>query len=432
MQILITGVTGFIGFHLARTLTRQGHIIVAAARSPSEWQAQFPAYRWIPCDFRQDTQASAWPARLEGIDMVINTVGIIREDQPGDFDAIQTRAPMALFDAAADAGIRIIQVSAIGADSAGVQEPFLASKRVADQHLQRLPVDSLVLYPAIVIGRGGTSTALFNKMAASPLIPLVGQGKQKIQPLHIDDLCLQVAHLIRHWPGGKHAFPLVGPHVLTLRELHVLIRDWLRLKPAVFLPIPVFLLRGVAALTQRMGIPSFLTSESLDLLENAKTYPPSDKAPLARPLAQALWEEPATYADTWHARWMLLRPLLLAAIAFVWFFTALTSAFFDLDSGYALLKAGGIEGGLATLSLYAGACLDLALGAGMLMKQYRLLAMKLQVLLMVSYSVIISFIIPEQWLHPFGPVTKNLPMIAATLLLIATDPRGALKFVKGI
>lgn len=432
VNILITGVTGFIGFHLARTLSAQGHHITAAVRDPATWQTKLPAYRWIHCDFRQDLHANDWTPRLTGIDIIINTVGIIHEQHPGDFDTIQTQAPIALFDAAATHNIKILQISAIGADIEGVQEAFLSSKRKTDQHLLQLPTDAIVIYPAIVIGRGGTSTALFNQMAASPLIPLIGNGQQKLQPLHIDDLCLQIAYLIRQWPTGKTVLTLVGPQTLTLRELYNTLRDWLRLPPAHFLPLPLGLLRPLAHLSTRLGIRSFLTPESLDLLEKSRIYPSSDKAPPARPLADALWADPATHADTWHARLMLLRPLLVASLAFVWFFTAFTSAFFDVDSGYALLKAGGIEGWLATLSIYAGAGIDLALGVGMLLPERRLLAMKLQVALMLGYSVIISFLIPAQWLHPFGPVTKNFPMIAATLLLIATDPKSALKFVKGV
>lgn len=432
MNILITGVTGFIGFHLARTLARQGHSIIAAVRTPQPWQRKFPAYRWIPCDFRTDTQTQDWLPRLQGIDLVINAVGIIHEEHTNDFEIIQAQTPIALFNAASELNLRVVQLSAIGADEPGVKERFLASKRKADQHLMQLSTDAIVFYPSIVIGRGGTSTALFNQLAASPIIPLIGNGEQKIQPLHIEDLCLQIAHLIRHWPGGKHAIPLVGPNVLTMRELYMQLRDWLRLKPALFLPLPIGMLRGVAHLSARLGIKSMLTPESLDLLEKSKVSSPTMTAPPARTVVDALWDEPATHADTWHARLLLLRPLLVAAMAFVWIFTALTSAFFDLDSGYALLKSGGIEGAMATLGIYAGAATDLCLGIAMLIPRYRVSAMQLQVALMLSYSIIISFIIPEQWLHPFGPVTKNFPMIVGTLLLIATDRQNMLKFVKGV
>ncbi len=432
MRILITGATGFIGFHLARELSRQGHQIVAAVRQPQQWQSQYPAYHWIDCDFRRDTEAKHWAPRLENIDLVINAVGIIQEDQPGDFDTIQSLAPQALFAAAAIKRTRVIQMSALGADEAEVKERFLASKRQADQYLLQRDNDAVVFYPSIVIGRGGTSTALFNQMAASPIIPLMGDGHHKLQPLHIEDLCKQVAYIVQHWPGKTTAYRLVGPTAFSMKELYALLREWMRLKPALFLPVPMAVLRVIAKGAERIGVKSLLSTDSLDLLEKAQLYPVATNIPAARPLAQALWDEPATYADTWYARLMLVRPLLLAAMAFVWIFTALTSACFDLDSGYALLAAGGIEGVLATFMIYLGALADLALGIGMLTARYRLQAMRLQIALMVAYSIIISVIIPAQWLHPFGPVTKNLPMMAGTLLLLLTDRKNTLRFVKGV
>jgi hypothetical protein len=37
--------------------------------------------------------------------------------------------------------------------------------------------------------------------------------------------------------------------------------------------------------------------------------------------------------------------------------------------------------------------------------------------LIVGYSLIITIRLPEYWLHPFGPLLKNLPMLAAIFLL---------------
>lgn len=431
MKILITGVSGFIGFNLARRLHKQGHQIVAAARNAQLWQRKYPAYEWISCDFRQDLKPAQWVPRLNGVDLVINAVGIFHETQTGDFEVIQTLAPQALFTAAVACNKRILQISAMGAELPDVQEKFLATKRQADQFLLKLNANAVVLYPSIVIGRGGTSTRCMSQIAAQPLIPLIGHGEHKIQPLHIEDLCEQLAYIVQHWPEEKSTYLLVGPAALTMQELLAVLRTWVRLKPACYLPVPMALLRALARGLHCLGINSMLTTASLDLLETARLYPVANDIPAARPLAEALWDEPATHADTWYARLMLVRPFLVAAMAFVWIFTALTSVFFDLDSSYALLKNGGIEGFAATLLIYLGATADLALGIGMLMPTYRLAALRLQIGLMVGYSVIIGFIIPALWLHPLGPVTKNLPMLIGTALLLLTDQQTTLRFVKG-
>ena len=48
---------------------------------------------------------------------------------------------------------------------------------------------------------------------------------------------------------------------------------------------------------------------------------------------------------------------------------------------------------------------------------------KRQIALVVAYTIIITIFLPEQWLHPFGPVVKNLPILAAMAWLRALEPR---------
>lgn len=432
MKILITGATGFIGFHLARQLASDGHDIIACARRADEWREKLPAWHWISADFAHDTDPNIWLSRLHHVDMVINAVGIIAENPRQSFAQIQTQTPKALFSACSRLGIKVIQISAMGADQAEVSVPFLKSKKMADDFLWQLPGECHILYPSIVIGNGGTSTALFNKLSALPLTPLIGDGEQKINPIHIDDLCHAVSHMASHWPGGKQRYQLSGSSIVSMRELHGLLRDWLRLGKPRFLPLPLSLMRPLATLAEKLGAGGLLSHDTLDMLQNAPTPKPDYTPTPPRPLKQALWATPATPADTWFSLMQGIQPILFASMLFIWLFTGLTSAFWDLPSGYALLKAGSVEGPLATLAIYAGAAFDFALGLLMLNRRYRRRVYRLQISLMLVYMVMISFLIPAVWLHPFGPVTKNFPMLAGTWLLLALEPKPGQRFLKQI
>ncbi|HEX2243435.1 MAG TPA: DoxX-like family protein, partial [Gammaproteobacteria bacterium] len=72
---------------------------------------------------------------------------------------------------------------------------------------------------------------------------------------------------------------------------------------------------------------------------------------------------------------------------------------------------------LATLALYGAALLDLALGIAILVCKRRRLLWIAQVAVIFLYMGIISLRIPEFWLHPFGPILKNLPILAAIWIL---------------
>lgn len=46
-----------------------------------------------------------------------------------------------------------------------------------------------------------------------------------------------------------------------------------------------------------------------------------------------------------------------------------------------------------------------------------------QMALILGYTAIITVQLPEQWLHPFGPISKNVPMLAVLALLYLCDSR---------
>ena len=190
MRILITGASGFIGSALAAALARRGHEVVACAH---QRDPQAPALR---VDFMRDVTEADWLPRLKGIDVVINAVGILRETNTGQFDALHHRAPAALFRACQTAGVtRVIQISALGADD-GATSAYHRSKKAADDELRKLDLDWSILQPSVVFGSGGASTRLFLLLASLPLIPLIGPGNQSMQPIHIDDLTALLVKLI--------------------------------------------------------------------------------------------------------------------------------------------------------------------------------------------------------------------------------------------
>lgn len=179
MNILLTGASGFIGRNLVQVLTAAGHRIVPASRREG-------------VDFMTMQTAEQWLPWLVDIDVVVNAVGIIGETHSQSFAALHAAAPMALFDACREAGVgRVIQISALGADRAAFSAYHL-SKRAADDHLRQLDLDWFVLRPSLLYGRGGSSARMFMQLARCPLLPVIGDGRQRLQPVHIADVVATV------------------------------------------------------------------------------------------------------------------------------------------------------------------------------------------------------------------------------------------------
>jgi len=104
-------------------------------------------------------------------------------------------------------------------------------------------------------------------------------------------------------------------------------------------------------------------------------------------------------------------------LAAVWLVTgALSLGIYPLEDSLALLSRIGLVGTSALLALYLGAMTDIALGLLTLFVRSKSLWI-VQGLLVLAYTLIISIGMPEFWLHPFGPLLKNLPILLLLWLL---------------
>jgi len=255
MKILLTGASGFIGGHTHTALVQAGHVVVPVSRRDGH-------------NFNQMTAADDWLPLLEGVDAVINSVGIIAETRGQSFDVLHHRAPAALFRACEQVGVkRVIQVSALGADDEAFA-PYQLTKKAADDTLRSLDLDWFVLRPSLVYGKGGASSAMFRRMASLPIIPLVGDGKQRIQPVHVSDVVATIMTALTT-TETQRTLDVVGPHALTFVEWLQSMRLERGKKSAWTLPTPLPLVMANASI-MRYIVP-MMHPDNLRMLQAGST-----------------------------------------------------------------------------------------------------------------------------------------------------------------
>lgn len=424
MRILITGANGFIGRHLVQALRMQ-HDIVVCVRDPESAKERFPGLETVVRDFATTTTVEAWLTCLQRIDVVINAVGIIRESGTQTFEQLHHRAPCALFQACARAGVRkVIQISALGADDTAFSQYHL-SKQTSDNCLRQLDLDWIIIKPSLVYGPGGTSAAFFKALAALPFIPVVDRGEQPIQPIHIDDLVASIVALLRPDAPARLSLDAVGPHPITFKAMLAQYRRWLGLPAGHLLAVP-YTLSLLAGKLAGFLSNTPMTGEAIEMLRRGNTGDVSTLNTVLRitprSLEMALIEHPAEQGDRWHARLLFLRPLLRMALGLLWLVTGIVSlGLYPLDQSVMLVEQVGITGSLAPLAVYAATLLDVALGLATMARYHIRWVGLTQIVLMIGYSALITVGLPEYWLHPFGAVTKNIPLIVATLVMMALE-----------
>lgn len=114
----------------------------------------------------------------------------------------------------------------------------------------------------------------------------------------------------------------------------------------------------------------------------------------------------------------ILYKTAIYSLAFLWLFTGLTSIYFSPEIGYEILASANITGSMADFSVYAGGALDIVLGLWLLTSVKTKLCCTVQVAVIVLYTAILTLIDASFWLHPFGPITKNIPIIVLILLIM--------------
>ena len=264
MHVLLTGSTGFIGHTVAAALTRSGHTVHGGVS---------PAHRGtsalqVPMDFAHDTHIATWLPRLQGIDAVVNAVGVLRDTRARPIDAVHRDTPVALFDACAQAGVRrVVQISALGIEGSGTR--YARTKLAAESHLQALTSQGVrgaadsghgaqdpgwlspaILRPSAVYGKGGDSSALFMNLARLPVALFPGPVLDaRVQPVSVHDLAAAVVALLGPAMARTGVIECTGPAALTMGDFIASLRQQLGHRPARVLRMP----QWMTSLSARLG-----------------------------------------------------------------------------------------------------------------------------------------------------------------------------------
>ncbi|KVZ40326.1 NAD-dependent dehydratase [Burkholderia ubonensis] len=419
MNILVCGANGFIGRALCARLEAGGHRVVRGVHAGR--RAAGPGE--IAIDYARDVQPEHWRARLDGIDAVVNAVGMLTGRRGVTLDAVHRAAPCALFDACCGAGVRqIVQISALGVERGDTA--YFASKLAADAYLQTLPIDFRIVRPALVYGATGASARYFRMLASLPVHVLPAGGRQLLRPVHVDDLAELVARLIERPAAGDRIVDVVGADEVEYREMLAIYRRAMGFPPAMRVSVPGALCAAAAALSGRMP-GAMLTRDTWAMLRAGNTGElAASSAVLGRPprgLRAFIGAQAVALRHEALAAWR--RPLLTGSLAIVWIWTAIASAFIHpLRDSLALLAHVHLTGISALAALYAACAVDFVFGVATVVAPSRRL-WAAQIVLIVAYSAVIAVAMPGLLAEPFGPVLKNVPILAVLLILFAEEER---------
>ncbi len=131
------------------------------------------------------TRPRSLAEKMEGCDIVINFVGIIVEVRGATFERIHVDGVDNLLEEAKKAGVkRFIHISALGTSEKPASEYF-RTKWLGEELIKNSKIPYVILRPSLVFGPEDKFFNLLKPMLHSPIVPVVGPGQTKFQPIWV-------------------------------------------------------------------------------------------------------------------------------------------------------------------------------------------------------------------------------------------------------
>ncbi|MCP0913232.1 SDR family oxidoreductase [Legionella sp. 27cVA30] len=425
MNILILGSSGFLGSWVTSRLLNRGHQVICAVRQEESARARYPNAQVFTCDFLNEQSTAAWLQRLANIDVIINCAGIFYHYDKKIMWALHYNTPKIIYEAARQARIKkIIHISALGIEN--YDNDYAKSKLAAEKCLHSLGIPYIILRPSFIYGPGsaGSMTVLRTISALPLLIPIPGKGEQTFQPIHVSDLSKAVVNFCEKQISASLTLAAVSSKPISLKNILLSLRQWLGLKKARLLRIPIRLINIFAVVGNYISY-SVINSAAIQMLERGNRATPEQteafiKAAGFSPMNfnEGLNKTPAAIQDKWYARLFFMRPLLRISLAFMWLVAAMVSLLpVSVKDAYQLLGESGINSSWQSPLLYSAVMLNALIGMALLLNYRTKLICLVQIVVILVYTLIITFRLPYFWLEPFGPVVKNIPILVSIAML---------------
>ena len=268
MRIIVTGGTGFVGRKLVNRLLAKDHSVTVIARRE-------PAEDIFDADVTFLAGSVHDPISLEGAfqgaDVVYHLVGIIAETKTDTFEKTVAQGTRNVVDACLRTKVtKLLYLSAMGT-SIEAPTAYHRTKFAAEQAVTASGIDFVIFRPSVIFGPGDGFVSLLTRLIKmSPVTPVIGDGKYKLQPVYIDDVVLAMVQSLATPEAIGKIIELGGPEKLEYLEILNIIKRVLG-KSRVNFHIPIWVMKPIAVCLEKIIKPAPITRDQLAMMKMGNT-----------------------------------------------------------------------------------------------------------------------------------------------------------------
>lgn len=249
-RVLVAGATGYLGRFMVRALKRNGYGVKALVRSEASLNAAGPfdspaIAEWIDEAAVADiTKKETLQGICTGVDYVFSSIGITRQKDKLTFREVDYLGNLHLLREAERAGVkRFMYMNVHGAETCA--SAMIQAKQAFVEELIRSDVSHILVNPTGYY----SDMTVWVDMARSGKIFLLGQGENKMNPIHGSDLA---EFCVSSWKEANAALAVGGPRVYTYREMGELALDLANRKGRVY-SLPLWLMKAALPLMKAIN-----------------------------------------------------------------------------------------------------------------------------------------------------------------------------------
>jgi NADH dehydrogenase len=257
-SLLITGAAGFVGTQLLAHLDTSKYQNIYCLDRKRE-DIQLPALTEHEREKITTIQgdllnSSTYESILEQVDTVIHLAAVTGKVNPKDYFKINAYATMLLLDRCKKAGVKhFLFFSSIAVTFKNKYRYFYAqSKEQAENYVKTSGLKFTILRPTMIMGKGSPVFTGLAQLAGLPIIPVFGNGKTRIQPIHVMDVVETIQNIENDSRYREEILEIGGPEVISINDfLKKIALSRGKKKPRIF-HLPIGLIAFFLSILERV------------------------------------------------------------------------------------------------------------------------------------------------------------------------------------